>query len=36
MIFFISSSKPTSKILSASSMIKHCKFFVIKLGVFCR
>ena len=36
MIFFISSSNPTSRILSASSMIKHWRFFTMKLLVFWR
>lgn len=35
-ICFISSSNPISKILSASSMMRHIKFFVIKCGVFCK
>lgn len=36
MIFFISSSNPISRIRSASSIIKHCRFLYIKLGVFCK
>ena len=35
-IRFISSSKPTSRILSASSMIKHCRFLNKKSFVFCK
>lgn len=34
MICFISSSNPTSKIRSASSITKHCKFLYMKPGVF--
>jgi hypothetical protein len=36
MILFISSSNPTSKIRSASSMIKHWRFLNKKSFVFCR
>mmetsp|Transcript_14232 Transcript_14232/g.40402 ORF Transcript_14232/g.40402 Transcript_14232/m.40402 type:complete len:233 (-) Transcript_14232:191-889(-) len=36
MICFISSSKPMSRILSASSMTRAWRFLKLKLGVFCR
>jgi hypothetical protein len=36
MMLFISSSKPTSRIRSASSMIRDRKFLKMKPGVLCR
>merc|ERR1719282_116262 len=35
-ILFISSSNPTSRMRSASSMIKHCRFLYTNLVVFCK